>query len=372
MAGVPWTPDEIEKLKEWMSNPENSPHDVAEWLGRSLASVRLQWQRHCGGKYRTNGKVKGKPAPPSKAAPGSSIGRELKAFKNSATKKPNVKCEYEGDPSAAEKWEVAERDNARHVHKALTRHKFSVDFPANEPIAIAFVSDQHIAPGTPVDLARMRADAEYIRDTPNLYALLLGDGIDGHIKHRAAIIAARSTPSDQLELYSFYLSIMASKVLALCSGNHDAWIENFAGVDAIQWLANQNKICYSAAEFRIAIMVAKQTYQVAARHQYRMNSSFNQTHCVKQWLRLGDEEFDIGAIGHHHESAVEGFEYRRKTHWACRPGSYQITSAHSRQFGYNSVYPSCPTFLLFPGHREIVGFKDMRMAGKVLQAELNG
>lgn len=289
-------------------------------------------------------------------------------------KKPNVKPTVEPEWKELDepqtRWALAEKENAKKIEHALKRSLFSVDFPDTDPVAFSFISDQHIAPGTPVDLERMRKDAETIAETPNAYALLGGDGVDNHIKHRGAIIAARSQPGDQYELFEHYLGTFSDSILALISGNHDAWTDQTAGVDMIQAIAKRQKICYCPAEAHLAVTVGGQRYDVSFRHQYRFNSSMNQCHAVKQWYRFGERQFDIGCVCHHHEPSIESFIAHGFERWACRPGAYQISSAYSRQYGYNSTYPTCPTFILYPGERRIAGFQDLQMGLRFLRSEL--
>jgi hypothetical protein len=265
-------------------------------------------------------------------------------------------------------WKHYEEENKRRIEYALERSKFQIKFDSG-PIAISFISDQHIAPGTPVDFERLRLDAELIAQTPNLYAILGGDGVDNHIKHRPAALAARSQPHEQWDLYEWYLQIFAQKIVAIISGNHDAWSDQIAGVDIVAKIAQRNQLCYAPAEARIDVSLPGVKYKVAIRHQYRFNSSYNNMHSIKQWWRMGEEAFDIGGICHLHESGIEPFTAHGQECWACRPGAYQIMSAHSRQYGYNSARPSCPTFILFPDERRIIGFTDVRNAVKTLAAE---
>jgi hypothetical protein len=266
------------------------------------------------------------------------------------------------------KWREAEEDSLKRIEKARLQSRFDINVRTNRPIAVAFVSDQHIAPGTPVDFRRMREDAELIRDTPDLYAVLGGDGVDNHIKHFSAVLAARSQPQDQWILYEHYLKILGEKLLVVTSGNHDLWTNQYAGTDMVSWLARSNRFAYAPYEARIAMTVGQQPYKLAVRHQYRLNSSFNQTHSVKQWLRLGEDDFDVGCIGHHHEAAVEQSVYRGRMVWLCRPGAYQITSSYSAVYGYNNSLPSCPTFILFPDRRHIIGVADVRDVPAILKA----
>jgi hypothetical protein len=191
----------------------------------------------------------------------------------------------------------------------------------------------------------------------------------GNCKHRSAMLAARSQPSDQWQLYDYYLSIFASKIIALISGNHDNFTDQMAGLDMVAWISKQRRLCYAPDEARIDLTVGKVLYRLAVRHQYRFNSSLNLLHTVKRWWAHGEAEFDIGTICHHHESAVESFTFHGLERWGCRPGAYQITSAYSRQYGFNATEPKCPSFILYPDERRILGFVDIRGALKTLKAE---
>lgn len=282
---------------------------------------------------------------------------------------PKVQPAYEPLPTATPeaRWRAAEVENAECIRRALLMAEFSVELP-NEPCAITFVSDQHISIGNTVDLARMREDAEMIASQDGVFAILGGDATDNHIKHRSAVLAARSQPSDQFELFEWYLSIFAHRVLVAIAGNHDLWTNQIAGLDVLGDLCKRKRVCYAPDEALLNISLGSQKYQVGMRHQYRMNSTFNETHAVKQWFRNGEYDWDIGCIGHHHVSAVEPFWGHGVERWACRPGSYQITSAYSRQFGFNKTRPLCPSFVLFPDRRKIVGFHQLEDAIVYLKA----
>lgn len=276
----------------------------------------------------------------------------------------NDYAEFE-DP--ARLWSRAEREANYNIKKAVTAADFSWAAPGNH-VLISFLSDQHIAPGTPVDFKAMREDAELIAKTPNAYAVFGGDCVDNHLKHRAAIIHARSTPKDQYLLFEYYLQIFADRAIAMVSGNHDDWTSQFAGVDMLARIAKDKRIFYNPDEAYIDLRVGSQKYVVGVRHQYNLNSRFNQTHAPKQWMRLGIRDFDVGVVCHHHEAAIEQTLYRGTFRWLCRPGSYQITSAYSRQYGWNQATPTSPTFLFCGNSREIYGWNSLKAAVECVKA----
>jgi hypothetical protein len=276
--------------------------------------------------------------------------------------KVSVESQWKDDYDPDKAWASAEKRGRKAIRKAVNNGVFDVSFEKG-PIAISVISDQHIAPGSTCDFERLREDAELIRDTPGFYAVFGGDGVDNHIKHRSALIHAQSSPDQQWKLFDHYLQLFGDKILTIISGNHDAWTAQIGGVDFLGEIAKQNKICYAPAEARLNISVAGQEYKMMVRHQSgRFNSSLNQTHAVKRHYEYGTDLFDIGVICHHHEAACEAFIRHGLKRYAARPGSYQILSPYAHQYGYSRAIPTCPTFILFPKERRMIGFDDVKDA----------
>src|SRR5690606_20487278 len=96
-----------------------------------------------------------------------------------------------------------------------------------------------------VDVRRAFEDAEIVQQTPALYSILGGDGVDNHIKHRAAMIGKGSRPSDEWRLYDGYLRTLGHKVLGVVSGNHDSWARDASGVDMVGILAARHRLHYA-------------------------------------------------------------------------------------------------------------------------------
>lgn len=342
--------------------------DIAQAIGRSESQVRRYLKRQAPVEVPPK-----EMAAMRESAMESRIAQLEQQLADAATKpkadtdRLPVETNAEKPVSVADLWRHGEAENRKRIEFTRERSKFKLSMP-NEPIGVCFISDQHVSVGNTVDLERMRLDAELISQTPGLYAMLGGDGIDGHIKIRPAMLAARSQPAEQWELFEYYLSIFADKIIVLTAGNHDLWTDQIAGVDMLARIARSQRICYAPHEARVEVNVGGVPYKLAVRHSYRFNSSYNQTHSVQQWWRFGEADYDIGCICHHHEAAVTTFTAHGLLRWACRPGAYQISSSHSNQWGYNSTYPTCPTFILFPGARRIIGFHDVRDGVLLLNA----
>lgn len=271
-----------------------------------------------------------------------------------------------------ELWALAERATTRDLQRHANERFAAASIDDPLPIGISIISDQHIRQTGPTNMVRMREDAELICRTPGLYGLLGGDGVDNHIKHRAAMVGGGTKVSDEWRLYDEYLKMFATgetpKLLAMISGNHDDWTRDEAGIDMVSQLARLNRVHYAPDEILLTVAVPGQEYRIKVRHQYRYNSSLNLTHTVKRMWEQGQDEFDVGVVGHHHEAAIEPFIKHGRRIWAARPGSYQLTSSFSRRYGYNHSIPTCPTFLLFPGPRhQVMGFWDVWECAEYLQ-----
>lgn len=270
-----------------------------------------------------------------------------------------------------ELWRLAESINSKEVKKAQTQSSLRVDLGTGWKL-VSFASDQHTCIGEAVDLQKMREDAELIRDTPGAYVVLVGDGVDNHIKHAAAALHAKSTPNMQYKLFDHYLGILGNKVLAMVTGNHDDWTNDIAGLDMMKFLADKNGIICTKDEAILDVTLGESEYKIAARHQYRMNSSFNQGHAVKRWWELGEVNFDIGCLAHHHQSHFEPFEKHGTQRYAFRPGSYQIQTAHGRRYGFNNSTPTCPCVVIGDHGRDITPFDDLRKGVLFLKALRSG
>lgn len=264
----------------------------------------------------------------------------------------------------AEMWERAKKATKRDVQRARHLRMADITIPDSAPVLLSAISDQHIRETGPVDIERMEQDAAMIRETDGAYALLGGDGTDNHVKHRAAMAAGGSAPRREWQMYDHYLAMFrpaeaTSKILAMISGNHDEFGKDMTGMDEVAKLARDHAVFYAPDEILLNVTVGTVAYRVKVRHQYRYNSTFNKLHTVQRLWDMGDDDFDIGIVCHHHEGTVGDFQKHGRTIYAARPGSYQITSGYGRRYGFNLTTPTCPSFVLFPDRFKIVAFRDL-------------
>ena len=258
------------------------------------------------------------------------------------------------------------------------------------PVGITFIGDQHI--GNNCNFERMVQDAEVIANTEGMFAVSGGDGIDNYIKHWSAMVSKVSRPSDELRAFRHYLSIFAHKLLLMISGNHDAWSEDFAGINLIREVAKDLHIQYSPNWRGILKIHFKDTlasdgiggfdyseddiesptrpYGILLQHKGVGNLRTNPGHaCQKTYDIAGAPGIDIVGIGHSHVGWFGPFERQQRTIWGVRWASYKVRDEFATRHGFlQSNVAIAPAVILYPDQKKIICFEDVRDAGIFLKA----
>lgn len=274
-------------------------------------------------------------------------------------------------------WERAVKRTGRKLETAKAEGVAVVRIMTDQPVAFSISSDWHVSARGATDLEGLREYAEAIRDTPGAFAVAVGDLFDNPIKWDKNM----GDVPDELMLVALLFRTFGYKLMGTTSGNHDDWSKAFAGIDALRWLAERERIHFAPDELVYLVeLVDPRTeqvtarYSVATRHKYYRHSNLNPTHSCFRWLedRVGQwPETDDGAeivpdilaIGHNHVACCEERTMKNKPIWGARMGPWQYTTGHGRAGGWKNTPPTAPTFLLFPHRaRPIEGFADYRAA----------
>lgn len=250
----------------------------------------------------------------------------------------------------------------------------TVSLATTEPIAVAFLADWHIgSQGT--DLAQIRADCELIAHHPRVYAALGGDPVDNFVLDKMGS-AARTQLIQvdvQWRLFRYCVKLIQDSLLWVSAGNHDAWTHKVAGIDGVLSALYDIPTVYTGEGGFITLKIGRQEYRVYRKHKpTRFSSGYNQTHFLKQMLRMGTiYEFDIGVSEHLHEPAIEVFEYRPGTkidRIAICCGTYKLKDAFAESLGYYGGGYGIPTVILYPDQRKMLPFYSLSDAITVLDA----
>lgn len=355
MSGQLWTDTEEEELRSLRAQ-RLTYHEIGKRLGRSSEACRMH------------------------ARFGGILTRVISQTEDRTVYAPQESA----DPTAKEVWDAAEKRTSRDLAKARIQATALVQIMTDKPVALSISSDWHLRTKGACDLAGLREYGEAIRDTTGAYAIAVGDLLDNPIKWEKDV----GEIPDDLSLLGHIFGTFGYKMLGTTDGNHDAWSRAFAGIDALKWLAEKERIHYAPDELVYIIELIDPTtqeqtarYVVATRHQYYRHSNLNPTHACFRWLedRVGqwpvgsdDGELipDILAIGHNHVACCEARTFTNKDIWGARMGAWQLTSEHGRRGGWRFSPPTAPTFILYPHRAQpIYGTAHYETALRMLAAE---
>lgn len=257
------------------------------------------------------------------------------------------------------------------IEKATAQRHARIKIASKVPVALSISSDWHVSPhGT--DLRGLMAYAQYVADTPHLYALGVGDLLDNPIKHKGGNVGQIA---DDLRLLDILVGRFKGKLLGTTSGNHDDWSKVLAGTDHLAQLAKRHKIHYAPDELLWEVQIVDPddadhvtaSYFLATRHQWRRNSNLNPCHACWTWWQEEGLNWpvhpDVLAIGHNHIAAVESRQFAQRDVWALRMGAWQIDSSYARAKGFARYRPTAPTVVLPPTRADkLVAFADPQEA----------
>jgi len=283
-------------------------------------------------------------------------------------KKDFTVSDVKEDISGKELWEMFEKLSQSRIENSESKRNRTVYIESNYPIAIVFTSDWHIG-GETIYYKQLKKDQKYISENEGFYQIIGGDNIDNAIKHIGSMLNSKLSPDDSLKMLDYLLSISGDKLLFALGGNHDYWTKERSGMSAIDNFFKERLFEYVNHSINIDLIFNDITYKIKGNHKYKYNSSFNLTHTVKRLWEMGDFNFDIGFIAHHHEAGFEYFTKHNEKRLAIRNGSYQAFTGYSLGNGFNQSQPLNPTVILYPDKKDMVCFMNIYEAGEFLKHE---
>lgn len=359
-----WTEPERDRLRKLTAQGWTALA-IGRELGRSTASIHAQQTNLQIGVYRSSVpmiRAVAAYAPPK----GPTV---AEAFA------PEASADEPEDAFLARMLQRADRT----VAKATAQRHARLRIASREPIAISLSSDWHVSPdGT--DLTGLLSYADFVANTPRLYALGVGDLHDNPIKHKGGHIGG---VMDELRMLDILVGRFHGKLLGFTSGNHDDWSKTLAGVDNLLALARRHRIHYAPDELLWQVEIVDPddaeavtaSYRIHTRHQWRRGSALNPCHaCWTWWQEEGmnwDGHPDVLAIGHNHVSVVESRQFAERDVWALRMGTWQIDSAFARAKGFGRYRSTAPTVVLPPTREagRVQAFADPQAAVQFMNGE---
>jgi hypothetical protein len=257
-------------------------------------------------------------------------------------------------------------EDANAAKRVLSPTQESTEFTAPDPhlpVAIAFTGDWHCGAGG-VRYDWLRRDLELIRDTEGVYAVGMGDWLEGVLtttKASSALYSGLFNDGGSQEVYVVKRSrIAAGKWLAILSGNHDEWIYRSAGITRMDQLAGElGAPHFSQGGGTIFASVGDQRYVVGVRHNVAGNSRLNTTNAQRRAFDDWPEwdNCDLICVGHLHYNDLH-IQPRRGGNRCVylRSGTYKVIDGYARDNGFTPEW-GVPLAILLPDERRVIAWR---------------
>lgn len=246
----------------------------------------------------------------------------------------------------------------------------AVTVETDRPFGLVFLSDMHLG-SKGVDSKRLREDIQLINACDHLQVYLGGDWTDNFViqglsnVHRDESLVTIDT---QFRLFQSIMRQLLPSLMAVGSGNHDAWTKKVAGLDPRLEALADVPVLYTAEDTYLDITVGEQLYTVYRKHRPTRSSQYNDGHGVQHMFRFGERPFDVGVMEHHHTPHISTFWAHGQMRWSIRTGSYKIKDSHAREWGYHHGGVGTPVIVFYPHRKTIVPFMTIPEAIEFLEA----
>lgn len=201
---------------------------------------------------------------------------------------------------------------------------------------------------------------KWIKDTPDVYAMFLGDLADSITTSDKrfdieATDPSLNTPHKQLNFIIKSLTPIKGKILGMCEGNHEAKLRVNSGINIIKGVCDALDTRYLGYSFMMNIGfkgLEKEKVKIYGHHGSVTGNDF--LSCAKGFMNKVAPYFeaDVYTCGHcHHKGAfpvkkfyLEGKEIKSKEIWWTITGSYLETfGLHSTISSYSEIKQYPPT-----------------------------
>lgn len=250
---------------------------------------------------------------------------------------------------------VADRlkSTTRRLKSDKARELIDVSLDVSGPFGIAMIGDPHIDnPGC--NLALLKAHAELILGTEGMFAICVGDIQDGWVGRLARLWAGQGIAAAESQvLVDWWLKLMQPKLIALCAGNHDVWVDGISGQGPMDWIKAGGTV-FERHGVRLRMKSKETSVTINMRHDFPGRSQYNAAHGPNKSLIFGCRD-DVAVAGHTHEfgRGVRLDPDSRKPMHAVRLGSYKHSDDYAKQLGLldNNV-SECATLMVDPNESD--------------------
>lgn len=220
----------------------------------------------------------------------------------------------------------------------------SVEIRLPETSSICFMSDLHIG-GADVNYKRIEQEIMSILQTPNAYAVFLGDAVDGFFFNPAQMEAIEQVPEQYEYIQAMFKALgKEKKVLAGVSGDHDGWAKKM-GLSAYSKFTEETGGALLEGVSYMTIRIENQEYKMTMAHRLPGASMYNKNHPQMRMAKFGSGfGSDLIISGHNHQkqlaqSTQTGFGGETNKINYVALGAYKSTDDYAKKLGFSQQQP---------------------------------
>lgn len=256
----------------------------------------------------------------------------------------------------------------RRSKQGILKHTYHIK-TTEDRIRLVVLTDPHLgAPENQCDIAKLKAEINYILETPNTYAIILGDLCDCAQKMPGkkgpSVFLQSLPPQDQVELAIELLQKLAEKkkILGIHAGNHELWIFELTGIDIVKIIADRLNVPYLGPACDTTIHLygkdgKSQKYLIYSQHG---NSSAKLKHTKLGALIAATKDIfaDLFLWGHVHQiAAVKGGKrwngHQIKCYYVLCGHFLKWEGSYAQMFGMDICPAGAPKIQLFADKKDV-------------------
>lgn len=292
--------------------------------------------------------------------------RRARAFKHETE-------ELEITPEEA--WDRLMRRSEHVIGDAEAHQQHTVRIDRGGPIGLVLLGDVHIGSGA-CDTHRFQWTTDLIlRDHVPIYTLSIGDLLDNMHWHPGEMAKSGSPISVHVAAAQHWIDLVADRLIAIVSGNHENWTASKTGIDLLQhvFLKAGWQVPYHPLQMILDLEVGQVTYRGLLRHAMPGGSQYNTAHAP---LRFGlwhdtKHDADFYVCGHVHKSGYLEREMHGRARHCIQLGAFKNNAAdgYAVKHGFPDLNTSPEMFMiLHPDRKEIEVYPKAEQGLRMLEA----
>lgn len=254
-------------------------------------------------------------------------------------------------------WAIKGQELKRKASWSQPSGEAEFELGGGSPIILATFGDQHIGSwGTDYEL--FCSITREIKETPNLYMVMMGDETEHAIKLRSVLeVLSQIFPPDiQEHFIEAWAEEIKDKIAWAGWSNHGIERQEKQAGSSVLKNIFARRATYFNGIAHVTLKVGSQTYKVASNHKFRGNSMYSRVHGPKRYLRMEAPDREIVLQGDLHTPELDMYWEGGMLRIAITSGTTHLNSGYAQRYFSLKTCPAYPCIVLYPDEHKIVPF----------------